>query len=96
MYTDGGTRVSEGETSACWSAVAPSPDGRLQGGGLALGPFRLKTRNGSPFGTLFRSEWAPLGGQGDPNFNAGARFRALSWFELPFLKVSKHQSWSVK
>ena len=28
-YTDGGTRVSEGETSAGWSAVARSPHGRL-------------------------------------------------------------------
>ena len=29
IYTDGGTRVSEGETSAGWRAVARSPDGML-------------------------------------------------------------------
>ena len=29
IYTDGGTRVSEGEASAVWGAVARSPDGRL-------------------------------------------------------------------
>ena len=28
-YTDGGTRVSDGETTAAWGAVARSPDGRL-------------------------------------------------------------------
>ena len=35
IYTDGGTRVSEGETSAGWSAVARSPDGRLY---ITFGP----------------------------------------------------------
>ena len=29
IYTEGGTRVSEGETSAGCGAVARSPDGRL-------------------------------------------------------------------
>ena len=29
IYTDGGSRVSEGEASAGWGAVARSPDGRL-------------------------------------------------------------------
>ena len=54
------TRVSEGET-----AVAPYPDGRLQGGRLALVPFFSKLG------------MAPFGGPGDRNFDAGARFRGL-------------------
>ena len=29
IYTEGGTRVSEGKTSAGWGAVARSPHGRL-------------------------------------------------------------------
>ena len=29
VYTDGGTRVSEGETAAGWGAVARSPGGRI-------------------------------------------------------------------
>ena len=48
--------------------------------GLAAGigaPASPKTRNGSLFGPLFRSEWAPLGGLRVRNFDAGAKFRAL-------------------
>ena len=35
MYTDGGTRVSEGEATAGWGAVARSPGGRIY---LMFGP----------------------------------------------------------
>ena len=53
-------------------------DGDVQGGRLALGPFRLSKLGmlPPPFGPLFGWPWAPLGGPGDPNFDVGARFRA--------------------
>ena len=35
IHTDGGTRVSDGETTAGWGAVARSPDGKLK---IMFGP----------------------------------------------------------
>ena len=49
----------------------------VQGGRLALGPFRLSKIGMAPLLAPFRSEWTPLGGPGDRNFDAGTRFRAL-------------------
>ena len=50
----------------------------LQGGRLAQGPFRLsKLRMATPLGLPFWPKWAPLGGLGARNFDAGAWFRAL-------------------
>ena len=63
---------------------------RLQGGRLALCSFRHPKLGMAPLSVPFRSEWAPLGGPGDRNFDAGARFRALFLvWASPFLLSPK-------
>ena len=53
---------------------------QLQGGRLAMCSFRPPKLGMAPLSVPFRSEWAPLGGPGDRNFDVGARFRALLFF----------------
>ena len=56
-----------------------------------MGPF---------FRRLFRSEWAPLGGLGVRNFDAGPsqdlNFDPLSWFEPLSFGVKRSQSVSLQ
>ena len=64
-----------------------------KGGRLALGPFRLSKLGTAPFWLPFRSEWAPLEGPVDRNFDArpwrDLNSDPLSWFQSPFFGRSK-------
>ena len=61
-----------------------------QGVRLALSPLRHPTPGMGPFvGPFFRSEWAPLGGLGDRNFDAGAECRDLFLVWPPILGGKK-------
>ena len=71
----------------------------IQGGRLALGPFRLsKNSEWLPvLASFFRTKWTPLEGPGDRNFDAGPsrdlNFDALSWLEPCFFGGQKdHRS----
>ena len=76
------------------------PEGRdeieFQGGGLALGPFRLSKLGMAPVLVPFRAEWAPLEGPEDRKFDAGPsrdlNSDSLSWFEPPFGESKKKTS----
>ena len=48
----------------------------IHGGWPAQAPFASQNSEWPPFWLPFRSEWAPLGGPGDQNFDAKARLRA--------------------
>ena len=73
-------------SSELWSNVEVLHTGLPAGAGH-LSPLK------DPFWLRFRSEWAPLGGPGDRNFDAGPSrdltFDPLSWFEPPSSGVKK-------
>ena len=67
----------------------------VQGGRLALGPFRLSKLGMASVLATFSIGMGPFGRcPGDRNFDAGPwrdiNFDPLSWLEPPFCEVKKH------